>query len=137
LADVPHGVLGTVSQAAEDGGRQLRPSDPSKIAERGNVDSFELVDRRFDACVQSRQHRGNIGRGEHIAFSPHRCELLRRQRVAARVGEEPIDYARHVPDVKGRRCNASRARVPFGFCQARDELIDTLANLQENVRNRL
>jgi hypothetical protein len=48
-----------------------------------------------------------------------------------------IALTRHVSNVKCRRRNAGGARVPLGIVQPLDELIDTFANLQKNVRDGL
>jgi hypothetical protein len=61
--------------------------------------------------------------------------LFFRQRVPASVREEAIDDSGDMPHMKGCRSDASRPGIPLCPRQRLDNLADTLAHLQKNVRD--
>jgi hypothetical protein len=73
--------------------------------------------------------RGASVRSHRLTLSPQRRELLGRKRLSSRVREQAIDHARHVSNMKRRRCHTSRASIPLGIRQSLDEFVHAFANL--------
>src|SRR3569833_1406276 len=137
LSDVPHRVFSSMHETSDHRGRKLRSSDGAELAERRDFDRLQLVDRGIDARMQRRQHVANVSLRDLAAFRAQPRELRVVQRLATGIGEESVDDARHVSHMKRRRRNAGGSCVPLSHRQAGDELIDTLADLKQDVRNRL
>jgi hypothetical protein len=137
LPDVPHRMLGAVHETSDDRGRKLRATYATKVAECRDVDRAELLDSCVDPFVQRGDRTRNVCLEQLGAFGAQGGELRFRQRLAARVREESVDHAGHVPNVECGRRYAGRARVPFAFRQTVDELVDALPNLKQDVRDGL
>jgi hypothetical protein len=92
------------------------------------------------ACTRAdrvRRRRRDVRREKFLTFRLNRRELFGRECVAAGVGEEAIDDAGNVSDVKCRGGDSCRARVPFLLRQRLDDLADTVPTLKKNEGDRL
>lgn len=133
LSDVPHRVLCAVHEAADHSRREPSSSHTPKAAQCCRVDRAKLRNGCVNSCGQGAQSWRDVRCEKFLAFRPNRCELFRRQNIAAGIGEEAIDDPGNVMDMKGRGGDACRARVPFLLRQQLNNLAHALANLQKNI----
>src|SRR4051812_912864 len=135
LPDVTHRVFCAMHKTTDDGRRELSPSHAAKVVQCGHIDGAQLrngcVNPAGEPLEDSRDVRGE----KLLTFRLNRRELVRRQRVAAGVGEKAIDDPGDVAHVKGRGRHSRGARVPFALGQRLDDLADALAHLQQDVRD--
>jgi hypothetical protein len=68
LTNVPHRVLGTMHQAADDGRRKPRSAHSAKVSERRDVDCSELRDRGVDPRAQRIEHRCDSSCDDRLAL---------------------------------------------------------------------
>ena len=108
-------MLRPMHETADDGRRQLRSSYTPEVAECINRDVSKLCHRCVDLRGKCFQHGVDVASEKILGFRSHRGELLGRQDLATRVGEEAIDNAPDMSYVKSRRGNTTGAGVPFGL----------------------
>jgi len=137
LPDVTHRVLRAMHEATDDGRGELGPSDAAKVAKRGHVDRAELRHRGVHSLGEREENGRDVRCEEFPTFQGNRRELLRRESMAAGVREQAIDDSGDVSHVKRRGSDASGAGIPLLLRQRLDDVADTFAHLQKNVRDRL
>src|SRR4051794_2475374 len=100
LARVTRRVLRGVHQEAEHGRRQRGSPDRTNLAQRGYRRSAELLERSVDRRGRRLLELGGALPGTRLALTGEPGELLRRQPLAARVGQQPIEAAGQMAHVK-------------------------------------
>lgn len=95
-------MLGTVNQATDDGRWQLRATDTTEVAKCADVDGLEFSHGRINTIGEILEYARHVAYSKWSAFQRDRCELLGRQSLPARVGEQPVDHAGHVANMERR-----------------------------------
>ena len=128
-----HGMFGAMDETSDDRRRQLRATDTAEVAKCCDIEGRQLRNRRINPFGQSVEHSRHVRGSKRAAFRRYRRELLSRQRLAAGVGEQPVDHSGHMSHVECRRRHTGRAAVPLLFGQPRNQLTDALAYLEKDV----
>ena len=108
LSGVALGVLGGVKEQSDDGRWKSRTADRPRLVERIERGRPNLVERSID-----RARRRSHQRHELIAWEPRtlflikRRSLVTRQALAARIGEQAVEAAGQVAEMKSDRCGAA------------------------------
>jgi hypothetical protein len=115
----------------------LGPSHAAKVTKCCHVDRAKLR----NGCVNSRGQRTQNTRDvlfeNVVTFRLNRRELFRRESAAAGVREEAIDDSGNVSHMKSRGGYPRRTGIPLLLRQRLNDLADALADLKQDVRDRL
>lgn len=137
LPDMTHRVFGTVHQASDYRRGQLGATDAAKLTECRNIDRPQLCKRRVNSHGQRLKRVRHICGGKEAAFRWDRVELFSGQCLAPGVSNQSVDNAGDVPNMKCGGRDTGGAVIPLLLRQITNHLSDALADLQEDVRNRL
>ena len=136
LTDMAGGVLGGVKQEAEHRGRQAGAAHFPVVEERCRRRVPELLECLVDVTTDVGDEGGYRNRRiSGLALGPERRTLRIGQRLAAGVGEEPIEGAAGMAHVKtdGR---GTAGTVPHMFSgNARGQTVEILTRLNERVHD--
>jgi hypothetical protein len=135
---MPLRVLGGMDQQSQHGRRQLEPADSSRFAKRRLRGGAELLQGAIDlaleiVCQLDRQR----GRSSGLRFVREERPLLRREGLAAGIGEEPIQAAGGMADMETHRRRSTGPSPEMDGRQRIDDPAHVLHGLEEGVRHRL
>ncbi len=104
LPCVPLGVLGGMKQQSPDRRRQTRPPDAARLVQRLHAGRQDLMQRPLDGVARrSQQNRRLIVRQSGAFLSVERRPLHIAEALASCVGQQPIETAREMLQVKSNR----------------------------------
>lgn len=102
-------VFGGMEQQSEDSGRQLLAADATRLRENLRGRASQLAEGTIDSGIEDLEQISHAGGGAvRLPFVRERFALLVRQGLTPGVGEEAIDHAGDVLQVKSHRRNAGR-----------------------------
>ena len=133
LTRVALGVVGTVDEEAADGGGQGTASHGAGLVEVGDGEGADTQEGGVEALVEFGEQCGFRGIG--VELGAESFELGGAELVAFGVGEEAIEAARDVAEVKGEGCDLRGAGVERGAGERSAGGIDVLAGEIEGVDN--
>jgi hypothetical protein len=136
LAYVPLRVLGGVEQQTMHGRRQAQAADFARVGQAALIYRAELVERAVD-LIPKRGDEVSHTDFAWLGLTGKSGTLRVRQRLAARVREQPVDHARQVTEMEADRRDACGAVPQTIIRQCRERGINLLARLQQGVRNGL
>ena len=100
-------------QTANDSRWQLRSSYTAEFAKAFHGNGSKLCHRSIDLRGKCFHHGLDVASEQILALGSHRRELFYSKGFATRVGEEAINNASDVSDMKGRRGHTTGASIPF------------------------
>jgi len=131
-------MLGGMEQQAQHRRGQPLPAHVPRVEQRLRRRRAKLIQCAIDLCVEGAQEFGNTPPGNRRRpLSCQRLALRIRQRLAARVGEKPIDDTCHVLKMETYRRHASGPSPQQFRGKPLKQCASFFASLNERVRNGL
>jgi hypothetical protein len=138
LPDVPQRVLGPVEQQADDGGRQLRPTDSPRLRERRLASRTQLRQRTVNGVGEpGEQTLGGARIGIRLALRGKGRLLIGREPLPACIGEETVEAAAGVARVESHGRSTGRTRPDLLGREPFERALQFLTGLEKAVRNGL
>lgn len=101
---MPLRVLGSVEKQPEHRRGQLETPDSAGGEQRRLQRAAELLESSADLLLESRRELGGLRRrSSRGRFRVEKDSLLRRESFSSRIGEQPVQTARRMTDVKPYR----------------------------------
>src|SRR4051812_22037468 len=134
LANVALSVFGGMEQEAKHGGRNLCPTHAACLENRRFVRRAQLRKRGIDGSVErGKECPCRVLRHVRLALLCECLQLSLGECLAPRIGEESVEAARRVPDVKTDRSSPGWPGPEIAGRQRRDVLVHFLAALEQSV----
>ena len=134
---MPGRMFGGVHEEPQHGGRQSGAPHAPFVQQTGRVGGPQLGERAVDGVVGFGDEGREAGRpARRASLRPRGTRAAASfKRVAARVGEEPIQRAAGVPDVEADRRGAARPRPHLGGRDHRLQARQVFPHLQQRVHH--
>lgn len=130
-------VFGRMKQQPEHIRRQLGSTDATELEKLLSRGPAELIEGAIDLRGRDADKFSHRGWWRaRIAFGTRSCLLFVGQRLSPRVGQETIEGAAKMTDMKADRCGAARSKPDVLGWHLRGDLLEVFTGLDQRMSNR-